>query len=140
MDNALDVLFFKERVQRGAVADVQLVKFRLGMHRGAEARLQIVRHYHFPARSDKLINSVGADISRSAKYQNSHVTLLAAFAIHIIYRLRRFFNTFLIGQNAGGEALRPRPQGYQYSSMLRGVRFMPVIKETLPSSCSMKAS
>ncbi len=68
MDDAVDLLGLKQDVQRFPVADVQLVKTRLGVDCRAEAGEQVVGNHYVPPGVNQFIYRVRADITRAAQY------------------------------------------------------------------------
>ena len=67
MDDTVDLIFFKHRIDRVLVSDFYLLKPGFRVDRRAKARFQIVRDDHVPPRVDKLINGVGAYVSGLAQ-------------------------------------------------------------------------
>ena len=72
MDNAVDLLRLEQRVHPRLVADVHLIELCLGVHRRAEAGLQVIRHNDLTPRVDQFIHRMRADVTGAAQYQNSH--------------------------------------------------------------------
>lgn len=72
VDHALDPLVFKQAVDKGAVADIALVKARARGNRGAEAGFQVIRDNHFASGLNQRARGVRADIARAAQNKNRH--------------------------------------------------------------------